>query len=195
MCRPRIVRDFASWTARAALGRAPVRDGETLYPALDRVPFDELFDTSAGPIPEPDFARWHEAAVEGLRSDVPGLPVGWAAKLVNVYLKTSSYVGDLGRPGLRDLLHPPIDGGLWAGLRRWAVKPGSPERGEILARTHAVESIAAIQDYEAHYEVIIEGCRDVARIVGCRLIEVEQFWEGVRRGQPPVNSNTANDFR
>ena len=46
----------------------------------------------------------------------PRLCVGWAAKLLNVYLKTAVYIGSLGPRELVAHLHPPIDGGLWSGL-------------------------------------------------------------------------------
>jgi len=91
---------------------------------------------------------------------------------LNVYLKTTSYVGGLGRPGLSSVIHPPIDGGLWAGLeRRFRDHP------KILAKTHVVSRIKNIRNYET-YETIIAGCRDASVVLGCLLIEVEQLWDG-----------------
>ena len=70
-----------------------------------------------------DFNCWHQRQTEALccrandlRPEVVPFPVGWSAKLINVFLKTTSYVGNLGRAGLRDVLHPPLDNGLRAGL-------------------------------------------------------------------------------
>ena len=38
--------------------------------------------------------------------------------MLNVYLKTSVYAGGLGRSELVTAIHPPIDGGLWVGLKK-----------------------------------------------------------------------------
>jgi hypothetical protein len=123
-----------------------------------------------------------------------GLCVGWAAKLVNVYLKTAAYVGGLGLPELIGHIHPPIDGGLWQGLERTLLA-----RPAIRARTHRVTRINQINDY-AVYLGIIDGCRDLARELGCRLIEVEQFWQGAdtphdrtRAGMGPLGAGPEPD--
>jgi hypothetical protein len=97
---------------------------------------------------------------------------GWAAKLLNVYLKTSAYVGDLGRPGLRDVIHPPIDAGLWEGFAK-----EFRGRPDILADACCVQRIRDISDY-ATYRRVIAGCRTAAQVLGCSLIEVEQLWLG-----------------
>jgi hypothetical protein len=75
---------------------------------------------------------------------------------------------------LRECLHPPIDSGLWKGVRR-----RFQGRKDILALTHCVTTIGAIDTYEK-YTVIIKGLRIVAQELKCRLIEVEQLWEGTR---------------
>lgn len=108
----------------------------------------------------------------GLCKREPLLGVGWAAKLVNVYLKTSVYVGGLGRPGLVTAIHPPIDGGLWAGLKK-----RFHDRPEILEKTHVVDRIRDIVDYPTYMKIIL-SFRVVAEELGCLLIEVDQFWEG-----------------
>jgi hypothetical protein len=74
---------------------------------------------------------------------------------------------------LNEAIHPPIDAGLWLGLRR-----KFSDRSDILNRTHCVQKIKDIVDY-ATYRCIIDGCRDAARAVDCKLIEVEQFWAGL----------------
>jgi hypothetical protein len=119
-----------------------------------------------------EFAEWHRNATHRLCAKERVVCVGWAAKMVNVYLKTAGYVGGLGRPGLAQLLHPAIDAGLWSGLKR-----RFPDRTELLAKTHVVTQIKAIRDY-ATYETIITGCREAADHLGCLLIEIEQLWEG-----------------
>ena len=102
----------------------------------------------------------------------PRLTVGWATKLINVYLKTRAYIGAQGRHHLKEMIYPPIDGGLWLGLQRWFA-----DRPDILQRTNWVSRIKDIIDYEC-YPGIIEGCRAAAKALDCELIEVEQLWAG-----------------
>jgi len=74
-------------------------------------------------------------------------------------------------------LDTPIDGGLWDGI-----EAEFRERKEITDLTHCVRTIRAIGDYDC-YSRIIQGCRIIARERGCKLIEVEQFWDsGDRSG-------------
>lgn len=169
-----ITQSFAAWTALSALrSGAPVKSRERIYSALDAVSFDELFDLNAGPIEAEEFDRWHRAAV-GTLHGLLRCGAGWAAKLVKVYLKTRAYVAGAGRPGLIDQLHPPIDRGLWDGLARaFASHPS------LLRRTHAVQKIKDIRTY-AQYARIVAACREAAALLGCRLIEIEQLWEGAR---------------
>ena len=91
--------------------------------------------------------------------------------MINVYLKTAAYVGELGRQGLRDMLHPPIDSGLWEGLEEHFKKPS-----DIIDNAYCVTAISHIKDYDKTYLRIIRGCKQAAQELGCRLIEVEQLW-------------------
>ena len=102
----------------------------------------------------------------------PRLTVGWAAKILNVYLKTRCYIGAEGRHHLSEAIHPPIDAGLWLGLRRRFA-----DRPDILARSNCVERIKDVRKYEC-YTRIIDGCRAAAKELRCKLIEVEQLWVG-----------------
>ncbi len=171
--RPRIIAQYAEWTAMSALrSGAPIKSRRDVYTALRQVDFDPLFDKAKGPISHAAFDEWHAAAVDRLLGVEPRLTVGWATKVINVYLKTRCYIGAQGRHHLSEAIHPPIDAGLWIGLRR-----EFSDRPNILKQTHCVEKIKDIVDY-ATYMCIISGCRDAARAVGCKLIEVEQFWAG-----------------
>jgi len=102
----------------------------------------------------------------------PRLTVGWATKIINVYLKTRVYIGAQGRHHLKEMIHPPIDAGLWLGLAR-----RFPDRTDILERTNCVNGIKDIENYEC-YRRIIEGCRAAAKALECELIEVGQLWAG-----------------
>jgi hypothetical protein len=118
------------------------------------------------------FDAWHKAATESLCARNPRLVIGWGVKLINVYLKTAGYIGGLGRPGLKESLHPPIDAGLWDGLHA-----RFRDKVAILDEVLCVRRIKDIGDYST-YRRIIEGCRLVATELDCLLIEVEQLWLG-----------------
>jgi hypothetical protein len=169
--RRQIILDYAKWTALSALrAGAPIKARTEVYPLLDAVAFGDVLNPGP-PIAGAEFDAWHEAETAALCARAK-VPTGWGAKLINVYLKTAAYVGELGRPGLRQVLHPPIDAGLWKGLAR-----RFQSRLDILTETCCVRRIKDITDY-ATYRRIIAGCRAAARELGCSLIEVEQLWLG-----------------
>jgi hypothetical protein len=170
--RHQIILDFAKWTALSALrSGAPIKSRAHVYRLLDAVAFAKML-LPGRPIGGAEFDAWHKAQPLALCALDQRVPIGWGAKLINVYLKTAAYVGDLGRPGLRDALHPPIDAGLWGGL---AAK--FRDRPEILDEARCVRRIKDVTDY-ATYRRIIAGCRAAADALGCSLIEVEQLWQG-----------------
>jgi hypothetical protein len=171
--REKIIATYAEWTALSALrSGAPIKSRYDVYSALRACSFDVLFDKNLGSISRSEFNRWHRSTTTEVVQREPRLSVGWATKIVNVYLKTRAYIGAQGRHHLSEALHPPIDAGLWLGLRRRFA-----DRPDILEHTHCVETIRAIVDYEC-YERIIRGCCLAAAELGCKLIEVEQLWAG-----------------
>lgn len=172
--REKIVETYARWTVLSALrSGSPIKSRKDVYPLLGRPDFEPLFDRSLGAVSRETFDAWHRAAVRALIRREARLNVGWAAKMVNVYLKTRGYIGREGRHHLIDWIHPPLDAGLWQGIReRFSDRP------DILKDTHSTTTIRGIQDYAA-YSRIISGCRVVARLLNCRLIEVDQLWQGV----------------
>lgn len=171
--RDAIIATYAEWTAMSALrSGAPIKSRRDVYTVLRRVDFAQLFDPALGPISRTTFDAWHKDAVEAMVEREPRLTVGWAAKILNVYLKTRVYIGGQGRHHLKEMIHPPIDAGLWLGLKR-----KFPGRTDILDRTHCVSRIKDIADYDC-YGRIIDGCRAAASALGCELIEVEQLWAG-----------------
>jgi hypothetical protein len=116
-CRAQIIRTYAGWTALSALrSGAPVKSRARIYPLLHSVDFAALLATDGRPVTATEFAVWHRRETLAICDREPVLCVGWATKLLNVYLKTAAYIGGLGRPGLAPLVHPPIDAGLWGGL-------------------------------------------------------------------------------
>jgi len=177
--RWKIITTFAGWTALSALrSGSRVKSRAEIYPLLRQVNFNALLEAPSGSIAEAGFNDWHSANVARLCRANSRLCVGWAAKLINVYLKTTVYVGGLGPQELLAHLHPPIDGGLWVGLEE-------PLRSRpfIRARTHSIQRIKQITTYE-QYSTIIEGCRDLAAALKCRLIELDRFWAGADSSSP-----------
>jgi len=171
--RGRIVARYAEWTALSALrSGAPIKSRREVYKALGKVEFGTLFDETVGPIHPREFDSWHEQEVSRLIAREPRLNVGWAAKIINVYLKTRAYVAGEGRSGLSDVIHPPIDGGLWGGL-----DTHFSGNTKLPAETNCVRRIKDINDYSC-YRRIIDGCRTAALLLRCDLIEVEQLWTG-----------------
>ena len=168
-----IIATYAEWTAMSALrSGAPIKSRRDVYTALRGVDLAVLFADELGPINRTTFDAWHANAVEAMIDREPRLTVGWATKIINVYLKTRVYIGSQGRHHLKEMIHPPIDAGLWLGLKR-----EFPTRADILELTHCVERIKDIVDYDC-YRRIIDGCRLAAKALQCELIEVEQLWAG-----------------
>ncbi len=194
--RCQILVEYAKWTARAAVASGgPIKKKETVYRLLDGVAFSTVLDPSLGPISCKDFNEWHARQTEDLcnrakldlppkwiKAHGPQFPVGWGAKLINVFLKTAVYAGGLGRKGLCDVLHPPLDNGLKKGLKKHF--HGRPD---MLGKV----DFGAIRDIKKYprYRTVIEGCRvaAAAKELGCcSLIEVEQLAGlGLRKDEPP----------
>ena len=171
--RKAIVATYAEWTAMSALrSGAPIKSRCDVYTALRGVNFDVLFKDALGPVSRQTFDTWHSNAVRAMIKREPRLNVGWATKIINVYLKTRVYIGSQGRHHLKEMIHPPIDAGLWVGLKR-----RFPDSPDILELTHCVKRIKDIANYEC-YRRIIGGCRLAAKALQCDLIEVEQLWAG-----------------
>ena len=166
-----LVRDFARWVAYCSV--SGVGDEGEIYAALDRVDFSPLFDRERGRVSAAEFAAWHRTATERASRASANLNVGYAAKMINEYLKTRCYVAGCGRDGLADVIHPPIDDGLTAGLRNKL-----SARAELMDDLARVPSMERMDGY-GDYETLIRVCERAARIAGCSLMESELFWDGV----------------
>lgn len=166
--RQKIVHDFAKWTALSALrSGSPLKRAVRVYDLISKhADWPVLFDTARA-IDESDFDRWHEKTVQAFCEAEAALPVGWAAKIVNVYLKTRVYLAGEGREGLVSVIHPPIDNGLQRGL----VKKFGP-------RPWKIKRIKDIRSYQDDYLPFIHDFRSLAKEDGCLLIELEVYWLG-----------------
>jgi len=136
-----------------------------------RIPkYSSVFDGNE--ISATEFDDWHQENTLAICAAELKFPVGWAAKLINVYLKTMVYLAGVGRPSLVQCIHPPIDNGLWKGIRE-----KYRYRLDITSKTHVVNRIKDIDTYEK-YRTIIDGCRLISKDRDCYLIEVEELWQG-----------------
>jgi len=180
--RAKIVDDFAKWTALSALrSGAPIKAKQKIDKLLEQsADFRPLFDSSLGKISPEEFDQWHERTVHTFCEDEPGLKgqIGWAAKIINVYLKTRVYLAGEGREGLVAAIHPPIDNGLVRGLKRNFPK-GAWE----------IQSIKGITSYQDHYIPFICQCGEVTQKKGWLLIEVEFYWQPLN-SQPEITLET-----
>jgi hypothetical protein len=170
--RNKIVKDFAKWAALSALrSGSPLKSRQAVYGLLENhANLKELFDSTCF-IDQPDFDDWHKGTVLVFVKAEPALKrtnqVGWAAKIINVYLKTRVYLAGEGRDGLLAAIHPPIDSGLVKGLKK-----SFPERPWM------IKQIKNVHSYEGDYFPFIEECRSLAKAKGFLPIEVEYYWQG-----------------
>lgn len=180
--RKSILMSYSKWTALSALrSGAPIKSREDVYPLIKMINFADVLETSRGPISKDEFEKWHQETLNLLVNKTPKLKdqYGWAAKIVNIYLKTYCYVGEGGREGIRDLLHPPIDSGLWSGVAK-----KFKDNKSVLEDSHVVTRIKNISSHDTYLRVI-KGMRAASYSLKCPLIEVEQLWEGAEDSVTP----------
>ena len=172
--RWQIANRFGHWTAQSAMRGW---SQEIVDCALSQLDYKPLFDTGLRRIEQGDFDRWHAKALHDIRQvtyeDKKGrpksMPFGWAAKMVAIYLKETCYLAGFGRENLDNLIHPAFDNNLVRNLR-----------SEFRASPHIVTGLRSFRSIgglsEADYRACIEACKLIADQLGCKLIEVEQFW-------------------
>jgi hypothetical protein len=164
-----IVHDFAKWTALSALqSGSPLKSRAQVYRLIEECADLPVLFIPKAPIDEGEFDQWHKGTVFAFCEAVAHLPVGWAAKIVNVYLKTRVYLAGEGREGLVQSIHPPVDTSLQNGLK--AQYPERPWRKM---------TIGSIRSYPDDYMPFIWECRRIAQEEGCLPIEVEWYWQGI----------------
>ncbi|NBB22706.1 hypothetical protein GVN20_25345 [Runella sp. CRIBMP] len=132
--------------------------------------YAQIFDGDC-PITKPEFEAWHQRTVLEMLIEMPNLSVGWAAKVLNYFLKTTVNVAGFGRPDLFKWIHPVVDKGLWEGI-----EDAYKDRRDILAKTHYRQKVADIITYN-DYRTIIEGLELIAQERGYLPVDVEEFWK------------------
>ena len=173
MVKQDIINTFCEWTAFSSTrSGAPLKSRIDVYPLIRLPRYDEIL--SGDIIDLKEFEDWHTKSVNEICTSRSEMNIGWAVKLINVYLKGKVYIAGEGREGLAGLIHPPIDGGLWNGIKKYCT---SNNHKNIMKKTHTVTTISGIKSVET-YKTIIEGCRELSNELNCSLIEVEQLWLG-----------------
>jgi len=171
--REKIVNNFAEWTAFSATrSGCPIKSRKDVYPLIRMPDYKTIFKGES--IKIEDFDEWHKRNTLKICESSHALPVGWATKLINIYLKTRVYIGKEGRQDLIKWIHPPIDSGLWKGIHE-----NYSNIPQIYRKTHCVQKIQDITTYE-RYKTIIDGCWLIAQERDCLLIEVEELWQGTK---------------
>jgi hypothetical protein len=166
----KIILDAAAWCAFSSTrSGCPIKSREHIYPILDQICFEDVLDEEKGAISKDQFNTWHKAeclkvssALERTKKLEKDSMIGWAAKIINAYLKIACYLGGLGREGLVRSIHPPLDGGLARGIK-----------GHLELK---IPTIKSIKSYELYREIIqeIEKHTDTN---GWLLIEIEKNWD------------------
>ena len=168
-----IAHNYGRWTTRSAMNsNGPVKSTSEVNRAIDTiVDFPYVLDTSLGTIGKANFEDWHHRQVCKLLEYFKHkqLTYGWAAKMIAIYLKTTCYLAHFGRPGLDQVIHPPIDNILVKALR------GRYKNTAIADGLKDFRSITAIGTRQ-QYQDIIKACEATSKDLKCTLFEVEQLF-------------------
>ena len=156
--RHRMIDNFDAWTAKLAAGPSRHR----VCSAIEKIDFQQVL-CNEGPIDKQEFDQWHEAQVQRFGKEA-NCSIEWAAKIINVYLKTQCYVGGRGRKGLDEVIHPPFGPVLIRTL-----KEKYPKFNDLMGERNRVFSLT-------HYQQIIESLALIASQERCKLIEMGQHW-------------------
>ena len=93
--REKIINDFSEWTAFSATrSGCPAKSRGVIYP-LVRIPKYQSV-LSGKEILASEFDEWHRESTLAICGAEPAFSVGWAAKLINIYLKTTVFLPEWG---------------------------------------------------------------------------------------------------
>jgi len=186
MCdRKAIIKNYSIWTAySAARVGCPFR-GKALGEEVKRIIIDSgQLEIISGkePISSEEFSNWHEKMVLVLsaikKAKGKKIGVGWAAKILNIFLKTYAYVGDQGRPNIRSLLHPPLDSILVKKIMdHESLKLSSKENDALRKTIRKAIPISSLKSYTTYLAVIYALRRFAEMIEKKTVFELEGFWE------------------
>ncbi len=173
--RNTIISKFARWAAASAARQGPRHlRGRKWYTHLDQVDLDDLL-TMGTPVSNAAFLAWHQREVQGLAGRA-GVEIGWAAKMVNMFLKIHVYIAGRGDGSLLAVIHPPIDNDLLDAIRREFPKNDPrPQNREIRKKCDSGKPISGVTTY-SHYSEVIAGLTLASERLGCTLFEIESLW-------------------
>jgi len=168
-----IVERFALWAAMSAARQGCDLRGRKWYEHLARVDLASFIAAGSSVTPS-SFREWHEREVNKLASSA-GVPIGWAAKMLNMLTKVHIYIAGCGDASLLTVIHPPIDTDLMAAVRRRFPLNGSTKHARIRELCKRGKTISGITTY-AQYSEVMEGLALASECLGCTLFEVERLW-------------------
>jgi hypothetical protein len=159
--RREIILEYSKWCAFSALrSGAPVKKRDVIYPKIDEVSFGLVLDKNM-PITEQEFSIWHRNESKTLARKLGNKHwIGWSSKIINIYLKTACYIGGLGRKGLVEVIHPPLDGIL----------------AKALEKKVSIPRIKEIKSYDQYIE-LINLMKIETNKQGISLFEIEKEWK------------------
>ena len=163
--RRHIILRSAEWHAVAAIrSSSPLKDRGAIKQCVALIKTEELgeIESMTGIRQQEAYDLWHAKTVEGIVAKAPELSFGWAAKLVNVYIKTLAYISDDFWPKLRGAIHPAIDGMLQ----------------DMLEKEGLQKTKVGLKDMDREaYRRLIAEYRNVAAAQNIALVEVDKYWE------------------
>jgi hypothetical protein len=158
--RKKIISDFSEWAAFSATrSGCPIKARDAVYPLIRTPKYESVLNGME--ISAPEFNDWHRKSTLAICSVEPLLPIGWAAKIINIYLKTMVYLAGVGRLGLVACIHPPIDNGLWEGIYS-----EYRHRRDIISKTHIVNRIKYCVDRDVGPNVSLEDVESYGAVKG-----------------------------
>ena len=180
--RWQIAHQFALWATCAAV-RSQGQKKEKRFDAKQRdvnrylspVEFDidTLFNKELGSIGSDEFNEWHVQQINRLKECHTNISVGWAAKMIAVYLKTTCYLSGFGRDGLDEVIHPPFDTKLRSVMREYVrMVCGEELYEEVKPYLDRHYADIDVKDYERIFDI----CKVLAKWRNCTPFEVEQLW-------------------
>jgi hypothetical protein len=156
--RKGIIRQFAVWAAVSALrSGSSIKSREKIIKIINDVPWDELFKVDS----QERFDSWHAEQRARINKKYKALSHGWAAKIINVYLKTLAYVSSDFYPNVRKYLHPPVDGILIRHLRK---------------KYGGINQVTLKEMKSETYEKIISEIKKITGREGVSPLEIEKYW-------------------
>jgi hypothetical protein len=105
-----IIKTFSEWIAFSGTrSGSPLKSRADVYPLIQLPNYDEILKGKKD-ISKVEFEEWHQRNSELISSQNTKrkMPIGWSAKLINLYLKSMVYVAKVGRPNLIELTHSEV---------------------------------------------------------------------------------------